>query len=37
MGGSVTMEGRKGEVFTVLETRIGDKPVPVEKKGAAGA
>jgi hypothetical protein len=37
VGGSVTMEGKKGDVFTVVETRVGDKPVPVEKKGPAGA
>jgi type VI secretion system secreted protein VgrG len=32
VGGSVTLEGRTGEVFTVVETRIGDTPVPVAKK-----
>ncbi len=37
VGGSVTMEGTKGDVFTVVETRVGDKSVPVEKKGPAGA
>ena len=37
VGGSVTMEGKVGDVFTVVETRVGDKPVPVEKKQPAGA
>lgn len=36
VGGSVTMEGKKGEVFTVVETRIGDKAVPVQKQKGAG-
>jgi hypothetical protein len=35
VGGSVEMEGKKGEVFTLVETRIGDKPVLLHKKASA--
>lgn len=32
VGGSVEMEGKKGDVFTIVETRIGGKPVSLHKK-----
>jgi hypothetical protein len=37
VGGSVTMEGKVGEVFTVVETRVGDATVPVQKITPSGA
>ena len=36
VGGSVSFEGKKGEVFTVVETRIGEKAVSVQKKAEVG-
>lgn len=35
VGGSVEMEGQKGDVFTIVETRIGNKPVALHKKANA--
>ena len=35
VGGSVEMEGKKGDIFTVVETRIGDKLVALQKKANA--
>jgi type VI secretion system secreted protein VgrG len=32
VGGTVTMEGKKGEVFTLVETRLGQQPVPFHKE-----
>jgi type VI secretion system secreted protein VgrG len=32
VGGTVTMEGKKGEVFTLVETRLGKQPVPFHKE-----
>jgi type VI secretion system secreted protein VgrG len=35
VGGSVEMAGKKGDVFTVVETRVGDKPVSLHKRANA--
>jgi type VI secretion system secreted protein VgrG len=32
VGGSISLEGNEGDVFTVVETRIGDKRIALEKK-----
>jgi type VI secretion system secreted protein VgrG len=37
VGGTVEMQGRIGEVFTVVEARVAGTPVPVEKKGPTAA